>query len=422
MALYLKNARYLNWEDFSIRECSLKVEEGAGGSVAIVDAVPEGQESIDCKGKLVTKSFACGHHHVYSELARGMPAPKKIPTNFNEVLQYVWWTVDKCLDHEMIEASALACALECAKNGVSYVIDHHASPFHIKGSLDVIAKAFDRVGVSHLLSVELSDRDGAKAAQDHLDETEEYLKSGRDALVGLHASFTVGEELLANSVALARKYNSGLHVHVAEGPADQPHCLETYGKRIVQRFSEAGVLDFSKTLLVHCIHLDDSERELISNSPVWIVQNAESNQNNNVGSFDATGLGEKLMLGTDGMHSDMLRSAKAAFLCNQAVGGVSYPEIYRRFRNVTRYLRENNFAGHGENSLVVLDYFTPTDVTQDNFIGHFVFGLAAQHVQTVINNGKVIVRDRKVLGVDEEAVSLQAREQANRLWKAMQAL
>jgi len=421
MALYLKNAKYLNWENFCIKECSLKVEEGEDGAVTETASVPEGQETIDCSGKLVTKAFACGHHHVYSELARGMPAPKKVPANFNEILEYVWWTLDRCLDHEMIEAGALACAIECAKSGVSYVIDHHASPFHIKGSLDLIARAFARVGVSHLLCVELSDRNGEGVARDHLEETRDYLQSGRDGLVGLHASFTVGDKLLADAVALARELDSGIHVHVAEGPADQPHCMETYGKRIVQRFADAGVLDFSRTLMVHCLHLDETERALIKGSPVWVVQNAESNQNNNVGAFDATGVGEKLMLGTDGMHSDMLRSARAAFLANQVTEGVSYPEIYRRFRNVTGYLRENGFKGHGENSLVVLDYFTPTEVTSVNFPGHFLFGLAAQHVETVINSGKVIVRDRRVLGVDEEQVSLQARAQANRLWKAMQA-
>jgi len=421
MALYLKNAKYLNWQDFSIKECDLKVEEGADGAVLAVADIPNGEEIIDCKGKLVTKSFACGHHHVYSELSRGMPAPKKNPGNFNEVLEYIWWTIDQCLDHEMVEASALACAIECAKNGVSYVIDHHASPMHIRGSLDVIANAFDRVGVSHLLCVELSDRDGEKIAQEHLDETREYLQSGRDALVGLHASFTVGDRLLADSVALAKEYNSGIHVHVAEGPADQPHCQETYGKRIVQRFSDAGVLDFSKTLLVHCLHLDESERKLIKSSPAWVVQNAESNQNNRVGAFDSTGMGDKLMLGTDGMHSDMLRSAKAAFFANQATDGVSYPEIYRRFRNVSAYLQENGFKGHGENSLVVLDYFSPTELSSDNFLGHFLFGFSAQQVETVISKGRVIVRDRKVLGVDEEQVAQQAQEQGRRLWDAMQA-
>lgn len=419
MALYLKNARLINWQDFAVTPGDFAVAEGPGGTVQQVKEIPAGAEVLDCGGKYVTRSFGCGHHHVYSELARGMPAPKKIPTNFNEILQYVWWTVDKSLDHEMIEASALACAIECAKNGVTFVIDHHASPFHIKGSLEVIAKAFDRVGLSHLLCVELSDRDGEKAAADHLEETRSYLASGRNGLVGLHASFTVGDKLLAAAVALARETASGLHVHVAEGPDDQVHCERTYGKRIIPRFRDAGVLDFAKTLLVHCLHLDDEERRIISGSPVWLVQNAESNQNNNVGAFDARGLGERLLLGTDGMHSDMLRSCKAAFLANQKTEGVSYPEIYRRFRNASRYLAENGFSGDGENCLVVLDYFSPTELKQENFLGHFIFGLNASCVESVINCGRLVVRERKVLGVDEAAVARQAQEQARRLWKAM---
>lgn len=421
MALYLKNATYIDWETLKFKKASIKVYEGPNGKIEFEPEINEKEEKIvlDCTGKLVMKSFACGHHHVYSALARGMGAPKKIPVNFHEILQYIWWTLDKCLDRKMIEASALSTALYCAKNGVTFVIDHHASPFAVENSLPTIAAAFDRVGISHLLCYELSDRDGMGPSQKGLEETESYLKKGGQGLVGLHASFTVGNNLLKQAVTLAEKYNSGIHVHVAEDGYDQECCLKDCGKRVVERFSRAGVLAFRKTIMAHCLHLEQEERFLIRESPAYVVQNTESNLNNNVGVFNSRGLGDNIMLGTDGMHSDMLRSAKAAYLVGQGSEIISPDVIYRRFRKVHHYLKENSFAGDGENNLVILDYNSPTEIRQDNFTGHFVYGIDSRHVESVIANGRLIVENRKILTVNEKEILQFCREMANLLWEKM---
>lgn len=417
--MILKNATFIDWQTLEFKHnCNIKVHEGVNGKIEFVKEIPQGENVIDCTNKIVTKSFACGHHHVYSALSRGMNAPKKNPVNFYEVLQYIWWTLDKCLDKDMIEASALTTAMACAKNGVSYVIDHHASPFYIDGSLEIIAKAFDKVGVSHLLCYEITDRDGMDKAEAGLRETENYLKN-REGLVGLHASFTVGNDSLKKSVELAKKYNSGIHVHVAEDLYDQTHCVETHGKRVVERLHDAGAMDFSKTILGHCLHLSENERKLISKSDAWVVQNVESNMNNNVGFFKHSGLGENLMIGTDGMHSDMLRSAKSTFYVSQHNDPVSYPGIYERFRNVHKYISKNGFTGDGENNLVVMDYDTPTDFNQNNFLGHFVFGLDSRQVKHVISKGKLIVKDGIVVNVNEQEILEFSRKQGKILWDKM---
>lgn len=423
MLLLLKNATFIDSESLLFRNISIEVEEGINGKIIFHDKLPAPSDLkdfrlIDCTGKYVTKSFACGHHHAYSALARGMGAPKKPPENFYEILQYVWWTLDKCLDREMIEASALATAVACAKNGVTFVIDHHASPNHIHGSLDIIAKAFDKVGVSHLLCYEITDRDGFDKAEQGLSETESYLENNQ-GLVGLHASFTVGEGTLKKSVALARKYQSGIHVHTAEDLYDETHCKKEYGKSVVRRLKDSGALESSKTILGHCLHIDEAERSLIKNSPAWVVQNAESNLNNNVGFFNSAGLGQNIMLGTDGMHSDMLRSAKAAFYVGQRFDSIDYPGVYKRFRNVHRYTRENNFIGDGDNNLVVLDYDTPTEFNQSNFPGHFLFGIDNRHVQHVISSGKLIVENRKIVNLNEEEILKFSKEQSMKLWNKM---
>lgn len=375
---------------------------------------------MDCQGRVVTHSFACGHHHIYSTLARGMPASPRIPTNFIEVLEYVWWRVDKRLDHDMIEASALAAALHMAKHGVTFCVDHHSSPYAIEGSLETIARAFEKIGLGHLLCYEISCRDGDGCMEAGLAETDTYLSSGRKGHVGLHASFTVDNNLLEKSVELARKHDTGLHVHVAEAPADQEHCLKTYGKRVIQRLYEFGALESPHTILGHCVFLDDNEKKHLRESPAWVVQNVESNQNNNVGATGYTELTDNVMLGTDGMHSDMLRSAKAAYLVGQNTEGISPDQMYRRFRNVHRFIKTMGAEGDGENNLVILDYDTPTKITSGNFTGHFIYGLESNHVLSVISQGKMIVDERKVTSAAETEILAYAQEQGLRLWQKLE--
>ncbi|MCB2195956.1 MAG: amidohydrolase family protein [Bacteroidetes bacterium] len=420
MSILLKNATYIDWKTLEFKNTNILIEEGVNGKIQLInDENINASEVIDCKGKLVTKAFAVGHHHVYSALARGMGAPKKNPENFYEILEYVWWTLDKSLDKDMIEASALYTAMACAKTGSTFVIDHHASPNCIEGSLDVIANAFDKIGVSHLLCYEITDRDGIEKAEKGLEETERYLKSNQ-GLVGLHASFTVNDEIMRRAVNLMNRYNSGIHIHVAEDLYDQRHCHDHYDKRVVERLNEFGVLDSAKTILGHCLHVNEKEREIIKNSKAFVVQNMESNLNNKVGYFNAKDLGDSIMLGTDGMHSDMLQSAKAAFFVGQGFDSIGFDTAYERFRKVHNYLEINKFEGDRENNLVILDYDSPTVINQDNFLGHFIFGINSNHVNDVISNGKLIVKDRKIQNVDESEILEFSREQSLRLWKKMQ--
>ncbi len=320
----------------------------------------------------------------------------------------------------MVEYSALVTAMACMKAGSSFIIDHHASPAYIRGSLGLMAKAFKKAGMSHLLCYELTDRNGSEGAQEGLEETESYL-SDHQGLVGLHASFTVNDQLLKSAVNLSEKYQSGIHIHVAEDAYDQKHCTEHYGKRVVERLSDAGAMTSSKSLLVHALHLSDQERSIIRQSPVWVVQNAESNMNNNVGFFNSAGLGEHILFGTDGMHSDMLQSARSAFLAGQHHDPMSYSGTYERFRKVHDYLQSNHFNGDGDNNLVILNYDTGTELTSSNFAGHFLFGFKSEHVNSLISNGKLVMHDRKILTIDEEAILAESRKLALRLWNKMKA-
>ena len=416
--LYLRDAHFVDWRTLRMRRGHLAVEPGAAGTARFVARVPRGVHAFDCGGRLVTKSFVIAHHHLYSALALGMPFPARAPRNFVETLQLIWWNLDRALDADMIRASALAGGIEAAKCGATFIVDHHSSPNAVRGSLDVIAAALDEIGLSHLLCVELSDRDGAERLNAGLAETDRYLKR-RQGLVGLHASFTVSDTLLGRAVALARQHDTGIHVHVAEAASDEEHSVRRHGKRVLERFAAAGALRSPKTLLAHGLHLDRAERAIFRRSPAWLVQNPQSNQNNGVGDFDPSGLGPRTLLGTDGMHGDMLDSTRAAYFAGRARGGMAPLDAYQQLRRAHEYLAQNDFVGDGSNNLVVLDYAPPTPVTPKNLAAHFLYGLGRAHVASVISRGRLIVHERRMVSVDEDKMRQFTRKQAERLWRRL---
>jgi cytosine/adenosine deaminase-related metal-dependent hydrolase len=425
VSIYLRDALHVDWRTLKFTSGHIRVESGDSGGMRFISEIPAADlrkaedRVLDCRGRLVTRSFACGHHHAYSALARGMPSPEQPPDNFLKLLENVWWKLDRALDPELVLLSALATALECARNGVTFVIDHHSSPNAVEGSLEAIAGAFAEVGIGVIPCLELSDRDGPAVSDKGLAETGNRLAAGHPCLVGLHASFTVGDELLSEAVFLARKYLSGIHLHAAEDAIDQETTFSLYGCRVVERLKDAGVLEFPRTILAHGLHLDREERMILKGSPAWLVENIESNLNNRVGVFSGEGLSSRVMLGTDGMHSDMLKSAQAAYFNGIDPERASMADIYSRLRRVHDYLQENGFAGDGDNNLVILDYPSPTPVNEENFLSHFFYGMGSRHVESVIARGKLIVENRKLTTVDEEEVMALTRAGAARLWRKL---
>jgi cytosine/adenosine deaminase-related metal-dependent hydrolase len=420
--IHLKNGIWINPNTFKFTASDLWIEEGENGKLSFeMPANTENCKSIDCSGKFITRAFANGHHHVYSALARGMHPPKKSPENFTETLEYIWWVLDQCLDYEMIRASALTTAIACAKHGCTFVIDHHASPNSLIGSQEIIAKAFEEIGVGHLLCYEITDRYGESKAKEALDETDSYLQN-HQGLVGLHASFTVEDNTLKESIKLAQKHKTGIHVHVAEDIADGKHALEQYGKSVVERFRDFEMLDLQKNIFAHGIHLNKTERELIAQSTTYMVVNTDSNLNNRVGIFNSKGLGNRIMLGTDGMHSDMIKSTQTALFAGQNFDQISWLDAYQRLQNAHTYLNSNQFKGDNENNVIVLDYDSPTELTPDNFLGHFFFGFESRHIQHVISSGKLIVENRILKTADEESILKESHKIAHFLWNKMQKM
>ncbi len=398
-------------------------------------------QSIDARGKVIMPGLINTHHHLYSTLARGMAIPGEPAKNFVEILEKLWWPLDKTLNKEDIYYSALIPLIECVRNGTTTIIDHHESQTYQVGSLDELEKAAGEIGIRSCLCLGISDR--YDKGKEGLEESERFLKKLRtpnselrttnnlvSAMVGLHASFTVNDDTLEKAVGLAKKYDVGIHIHCAEDKADEEDSVKKYGKRVVERFKDKGVLG-PKSILVHGVHLDEREMDILKETKTNLVHNPESNMNNAVGWADVLKMLEKgvmVGLGTDGMSSDMLSQMRCAYLI--ARNEKKDPRV--AFMEAPRMLLENNpkivsqvtpFGKLGEISagsladVILIDYLPPTPLNENNFLGHLIFGLVDATVDTTIVNGKVLMENKRLVGIDEEKITAKSQELAQKLWE-----
>jgi cytosine/adenosine deaminase-related metal-dependent hydrolase len=245
---------------------------------------------------MTTGGLVCAHHHLYSALARGMPAPPRAPVSFREILELIWWRLDAALDLEMLRWSAMLGALEALECGTTAIVDHHESPNAIEGSLTVIADACAQVGVRVVCAYGVTDRHGPAGARAGLAENARFLRAGGRGLVGIHAAFTCTDATLEAAADLARDLGTGVHVHVAEGIDDADAA-----KRLAH-------LTTDEWLLVHCVHLapDAGLRGTIAHNP-------RSNMNNAVGYARPARFDNPVVLGTDGIGADMLEEFRLGY-------------------------------------------------------------------------------------------------------------
>jgi putative selenium metabolism protein SsnA len=396
-------------------------------------AAPGEGARIDCDGVLVVPGNVCAHTHLYSALARGMPYALEPPRNFVQILQRVWWRLDRALDEDSVRASALVGGMEALLSGTTTLVDHHASPNAIDGSLDVIADALGSLGIRSVLCYETTDRDGPACAQAGLEENRRFLERVRRerpplvrGLVGAHASFTLGDETLAACAAVSHDLSAGLHVHAAEDAADERDALARGGTRVVQRLAQAGALD-ERTLLAHGVHLDDAELEAVAEAKATVAHNARSNMNNSIGRAPVGKLDGRLGLGTDGIGSDMFEESRTAYfrLREDDLGaGAGWPleRLADSARLAGRVFEEpllGTLEPGAPADLVVLDYAPPTPLDEAGFAGHWIFGLASRHVRDVMVGGEWVVRDRRLTRVDGDELTAAALPEAERLWRRL---
>jgi putative selenium metabolism protein SsnA len=396
-----------------------------------------GSRVLEAAGKVVLPGFINAHTHFYSSFARGLAKAKRA-ADFRQVLENLWWRLDRGLSLDDCYLSALVALIDAVRHGTTTLVDHHASPRAVRGSLDALAKAVHEVGLRACLCYELSDRDGAAVAADGIEENAAFIErclSDPDerlrALFGLHAAFTLSDATLEGAAAAGRELGVGFHVHVAEAVSDQEHSVETHGLRVVERLHGFGVLG-PRSIAAHCVHVDAREIELLAASGTAVVHNPQSNMNNAVGVADVPRMlaaGVLVGLGTDAMTTDMLEELRAALF----VRHLAAADPSAAFVETASLLTAGNprIAGRlwpglglgelregGAADLAVLDYDPPTLLDEGTFLGHLVFGLSQAAVDSTVVAGRVLMAGGNLeLGFDEGEVMARARRHAAALWE-----
>ncbi len=434
MPTTFQNATLVQLDPPMVEQGGLRVVEGKINVVG-ADVKPEsGDEVIDCRGAVLMPGLVNGHTHLYSALAAGMPAPPKTPTNFFDILKYVWWRLDLAHDVQSVRMSGTVGALAALRCGTTTLIDHHASPNAIEGSLSELEGGIAEAGCRGVLCYETTDRNHPNEAQRGLDENERFVilckkrNNGRFAgMVGAHASFTLNDDSLADCVALAQELNVGVHIHVAEDPCDEAMTRAGYGCGLFERFRKFGLLDVPDTIFAHGTHLADNDiRAVNQHGTITMAHNPNSNMNNAVGYAPVAKFDRPPMLGTDGIGADMWREARTAqFKSNDAHLPLPFGRPLAMIGESARFaskclgVKLGVLEPGAEADLVLTRYVPATPLTADNLAGHFIFALGSEFVSDVMIGGEWKLKGGAVVSCDELDVKENSIETSRSLHRRM---
>ncbi len=390
---------------------------------------------IDGSDRLVYPGLVCSHHHYYSGLSRGVLAEIGPTPDFVSTLKNLWWRMDRALDEESTYYSGIISSLDAIRAGTTAVIDHHASPSYISGSLSTIKRGFEDAGLRGMTCYEVTDRNGLDQMREGIEENIRFakeidadIKSGRphlvDAHIGGHAPCTIPDEGMEMMAAAVKETGRGLHLHVAEDRYDVSQSHLVYGKDIVKRLDSFDILN-NKTILVHGIFLSLEEIEILNNHDGFLVHNARSNMNNGVGYNEKLNHYKNLALGTDGIGANMYEELKFAYFKHKDAGGPLWPGDYLQFLANGNKLLERNFnAQFGKlekgykADIVITGYDSPSPLVAENIGGHMVFGMTSGDVETVIINGNIVMENRE-FPFDIKEIYAKAAVAAKRVWENM---
>ncbi len=405
--------------------------EAVGGEEEIKSLAPEA-DYLDAGGRLIMPGFVNAHHHLYSTFAKGLSPHDPPPYTFVEILERMWWPLDRALGEEDIYYSALVPLIDCVKKGATTIIDHHESQDCQMGSLDQLARAAREIGIRSSFCLGISDRYGKGG--EGIEENVRFIKTVQASsrrerelvtgMFGLHAAFTVNDDTLEKATSAAAELGVGFHFHAAEAASDEEAGLEKYGMRVIERLHRKGALG-PKSLAIHCVHIDEQEMDLLKETGTAAVHNPESNMNNAVGVapvLKMMGKGIEVGLGTDAMTSNMCkevqlanilqhlaeRDPRVAFVESCQLLLENNPRIASRFFGVDIGVLKPGAAG----DVIVVDYDPPTPLNEGNFLGHFLFGVCESPVRSTVIDGKVLMRDGELVGIDEKRIAARSRELA----------
>jgi putative selenium metabolism protein SsnA len=426
LATILKGGTVVEFEPAAVSVADLRIDQERITARAASLPAEAGDEVIELHGKVVIPGLVCGHHHLYSTLARGAPSPDERPENFLQLLERVWWRLDQALDLDAVHVSAAVGALDALMCGTTTIFDHHSSPRAIQGSLLRVARGISEVGLRGVLAYEVTDRHGEAKREEGLEENVSFCRKAQSrfrGMIGAHASFTLSDDALRGLKQAVESTGSGLHIRLAEDPVDERQSMAQYGLSPVARLTGAGLLT-PKSLVAHAVHLSWPELSNVISSGSWLVHSPRSNMNNQVGYAPAGKFGSRALLGTDGIGADMLAEAQLAHLRSREAGQPI--EVLKYLANGHRLasqvfgipigiLQEGAAA-----DLAILDYRAPTELSAANLASHLLFGFNSRQVEAVMVDGIWRMWARKPLSVNPEVVARQAQEAAAALWPRMQ--
>jgi len=412
------------------------------GTTRVLRAKHKKAELLDAAGAVIMPGLINIHAHGYGAFARGLAVPGRPPRTFLEILRDLWWKLDRALTLEDIYVSAALGFVDGVKNGTTSIFDHHASPNAIAGSLDEEARAAGKVGVRACLCYEVSDRDGAERAAEGIEENVRFIRSlarpGRKGMLagcmGLHASLTLSDATLQRAVEEAGKLGVGCHIHVAEGPEDGTDSAARHGKSVVRRLFDLGVLG-PRSIAAHCVHVGPEDIDLLASTRTIVAHNAQSNMGNAVGVAPALEMvqkGVRVGLGTDGFTADMFEAAASTNIVHRLATrdpSVGWEEGRRMLLWTNARVAEEFFGvrlgalapGHAAD-LIVVDYDPYTPLDAGNFWGHLLFGMRGGQVRHAIIDGRVVMRDRRIIGLDEARLRARARTLSKKVWERLARL
>jgi len=440
--MLITNANLVTWEsknrvlaNHAIYIESDRIKE-IGTTKALTAKYPKAK-TLDARGQYVMPGNICAHTHFYGAYARGMAIPGPAPKDFPEILRKLWWPLDRSLDAEGVRYSALVCLVDAIKHGTTTLIDHHASPNYIDGSLDIIADAVDKSGLRGVLCYEVTDRDGVERANSGINENVRFLKKlaanphpRLAGTFGLHASLTLSGVTLQACRAAAPE-GTGFHVHTAEHESDEYDSLAKSEMRVIDRLLKHNILG-PKTITAHGVHFDAREMEILKDTGTWLTHQPRSNMNNGVGVAQVESMmrtGIKVCLGNDGFSNAMWEEWKAAYLLHKAhhrdprrMGGydVQQMAIYNNAALANQFFPSapiGQIVPGAFADLIFVDYSPFTPLTEGNIPWHIVFGFQQSMVTTTIVAGKVLMKDRQLTTLDEKAIAAEALAIAPRIWK-----
>jgi putative selenium metabolism protein SsnA len=437
MTTFFRDARLVQLDPPMVEPGNLRVADGKIVAIGNDATASPGDEVVDCAGAVLMPGLVNGHTHLYSALAAGMPAPPRPPRNFHEILQFIWWRLDRAHTLESVQMSGTIGALAAIRCGTTTLIDHHASPNCIDASLTALENGISAVGCRSVLCYEVTDRNRAGEGRQGLDENERHAKECKQradgrfaAMVGAHASFTLDEETLVDCVELAHRLRIGIHIHVGEDPVDARIVRERFARGLIEHLGHAGLLDVPGTILAHGTHLSDAEIATVNqHEHLSLAHNPSSNMNNGVGYTPVAKFARPPLLGTDGIGADMWREARVAeFKSHDAALPLPFSESLKMLSKSARVaskclgVKLGVLEPGAAADLVLTNYRAATPFTSDNVASHFLFAMGPEYVREVMVAGWWIMRKGHVVTCDEAAIRARSIEVARGLHSRMASL